>query len=148
MEDTEIVKKLHRAIEDGDTDTVRSLITDDFVFDHKADEGTMDRDQFIEATRALQQAFPDLDFNLHELSGQGDVSGKARVTGTHTGVFDLSIMGGPKVEATGKTVRGPEEPAHWTVRDGKVAAHSVEAVEGGGISGQLEHLGVETKPTS
>lgn len=147
MNDKEIVKEFHHAIEQGDLEQVRDLLDDEFVFDHGTMEGNMGRGMYLDAVAALQRGIPDLRFNLSDLQGEGTVTGTAQLTGTHTDTLDLSVIDGPQVEATGITFEGPEEPAKWQIRNGKVAHHSVDAVPGGGIGGILEQLGVESEMT-
>ncbi len=140
MNDVETVQALHQAIENGDREAMRSLLTDDFVFDHGGMDGTMERDAFIGAMGNIQKGVRDVRFNLTELEGEGTVHGKARLTGTHNGTLDLSPLGGPTLPPTHKRFECTVEPATWVVQSGRVARHEVEAVEGGGLEGILAQI--------
>jgi hypothetical protein len=52
-------------------------------------------------------------------------------------------MGLPKIPATGKTIRLPEEQARCTVEKGKIIRVEIEANPEGGVPGILKQLGVE-----
>ncbi len=62
----------------------------------------------------------------------------AHVTGTQRGT--LALPGMTPIEATGRVIQLPPEPAWVQVRNGKLLVYHVEAVAGGGIEGILAQL--------
>jgi hypothetical protein len=72
------------------------------------------------------------------------INSNGQETGTHTGVLDLNPIGMPiSLPPTGKSFRLPKSVYTFRVAGDKVTYYSEEAVQGGGLAGILEQLGVK-----
>lgn len=93
--------------------------------------------------RALAAVMPDLRFNSAPTTSNGShTTGAVKITGAHTGEFDLPVPGIPRVPATGNAIANPTELVEVTVRDGRVTKWKVEHVPNGGLGGLLSQMGV------
>src|SRR5438270_7225926 len=102
QENKELFRRFHDDVVQGrKLEALDEIVADDFV-DHAAPPGSP---AGADATRSmlgmLFAAFPDAEFNLEDVSGEGDrIVGRVEITGTHTGDF----MGMPP---TGKSFKVP-----------------------------------------
>ena len=126
------------ALDRGDLATMASLLDEDFRLEGAGLYG-IGKPDFLAAMKAQMTAFPDYSENPTDVEERGDrVYFVAHVTGTQRAT--LALPGMSPVEATGRPIRLPAEPAWVQVRDGKLVAYHVEAVAGGGIEGILAQL--------
>lgn len=112
-------------------------------------DGPVDRASFLKMVEQVPVAFPDWQYNLHDVVQDGEiVRSKVQITGTNTGELDLSFMNGPVLPATGRSFVLPEESGTETFRDGKLIREVIDELpEGqvGGLTGIFEQLGVDVE---
>jgi len=143
MEDTELVKEFCTACENGDTERLERILADGYRFHHRADDRRAGKREFIQMITRLKRAVPDLRFDVREIRPGEPVRGKVRLSGSHKNTLDLSTIGGPRVESTGRRFELPEEPGEWRIKNGLIQEHKVENVPGGGLAGILDQLGAK-----
>ena len=91
----------------------------------------------------LKKAFPDLDYHFHVDGVDGDVTKiSAELKGTHSGALDLSPIGLGVIPATDKSFATPREHGKVTCKGDKVVSWVVDKIEGGGLMGLLNQLGI------
>jgi steroid delta-isomerase-like uncharacterized protein len=140
MSNTDIVKTGLKAWESGDTQTLVSLVADDFVLTGPTPQ-PLGKQDFVGLMHALNTAMPDFAFNVSSFEADGDtVVARAHITATHTGT--LALPGMPSLPPTGKKVSLPEEVQTYTVKDGKLQALTTDGRPDAGIPGMLAQLGV------
>ena len=128
------------AVESHDLDVIADLLHDEFRFEGAGLEG-LDKSGFLDVMQAELVAFPDLSENPTDVSEKGNrVSFVAHLTGTHKGL--LALPGHPPVEATGRTIQLPPQPAWIEIQNSKIFRYHVDPVAGGGVPGFLAQLGV------
>lgn len=97
----------------------------------------------LKVTGGLKTAFPDLIFDIQQVTVNGDVATvKATWSGTNTGALSLPIPGMAPIPATGKKV-SVKDVYVVTVKGDKVSHFTVESPADGGIPGALEQMGVK-----
>jgi predicted ester cyclase len=143
MNVTQTVQAFIDAFQAGDFDTAKSMLSHDFQFSGPVPE-PINAQQWMGIASVMRAAFPDINYNLNVLEAQGD---KARIstqlTGTHTGDFDLSMMGMGVIPATGKAFSNAKEEGEVTVIEGKITAWNSPPTEGAGLMALLAQIGVE-----
>lgn len=119
--DTELNRKLTREVlergfNQGDL-TVFDTHMDPAGIDHQEPPGTDLIAHLKEVVSRLRTAFPDLQFEIHDMVAEGEiVAFRSTMTGTHSGVFDMGP--GRYLPATGRQVSVPH--MHFVrVVDGK-----------------------------
>lgn len=144
MADEDIVKEFMERTEQGDIDGAAELLADDFVIDHQAGPQPLNREEWMAAMTAMTRAIPDFRFNAGEFDVEGGkVKTRVKIVGTHENDLDLTPLGLPTAEATGKRIEMPEEDQIAIVEGGKIKRIEVPAVPGGGVPGMLKQIGVE-----
>lgn len=135
------------ALEARDYETARQWLADDFVFDDPfSPQPPMTAEQWLGANRSLHDAFEDFSFNFRILDEEDDrVWVEARMSGTHTGDWDLSQMGAGVIPATGIHVEtSPSVTCGYIDADGRAARiEVVEQTEDSGMLGILRRLGIQ-----
>jgi hypothetical protein len=102
------------------------------------------KNEFLGLQGALVAAIPDWKFNASDFREQGDtVTLKVHISGTHTKPLSLPPMGIQSLPPTGKHVQLPYEPLTVTVKNGTATRIEAGHVEGGGVPGVLDQLGVK-----
>ena len=143
MDSKATVQALMDSVQKGDFEKAKSLFTDDFQFSGPVPE-PIGGAQWMGMSMSLKKAFPDLDYQFHVESVDGDaVKISAELKGTHSGDLDLTAMGMGVIPATKKSFANPHEHGTVTVRGDKIASWAVESTKGGGVMGILSQLGVE-----
>jgi len=138
MNARELVLKADKEISGGDLTKVGGYLAEDFQFVGVAPQ-PLNKDQTLGVWATIRAGLPDFNHNLHVVRDTGNiVYATVEASGTHTGT--LSIPHGPTLPATGRTWQNPVERIAVTVRDGKIAAWTVESVPGGGMAGLLGQL--------
>jgi hypothetical protein len=100
--------------------------------------------EWIGLSKSLKRAFPDIRYNVRIVSIEGDVvKTTTQLSGTHTGDLDLTAMGFGVIPATGISFSNPEEKGEAVVKGDKVVSLHVKSVEGSGLMGILQKIGVE-----
>jgi predicted ester cyclase len=139
----ELAEAFGMAMNSGDWEKVASFLSEDFKFMGPVPEpiGGM---EWIGLSESLKRAFPDIRYNLRIDSIEGDViRTTTQLSGTHTGDLDLTAMGFGVIPATGISFSNPEEEGDAVVRGDKVVSLHVKSVEGSGLMGILQKIGVE-----
>jgi steroid delta-isomerase-like uncharacterized protein len=96
---------LERGFNQGDLSVFDEFIDPEGV-DHQEPPGTRFIDHLKEVVVAMRTAFPDLNFEIHDILAEGDiVAFRSTMTGTHSGTFTL--MPGRPLPATGRKVSVP-----------------------------------------
>jgi predicted ester cyclase len=138
-------RKLMEALEKGDREGAGQYVTDDFTVTGPTPD-PIGKAEFLGLHYILAQAFPDFSFNVIQVKQQGDeVEGTIHITGTQTGVLDVSEIGLPipPLQPTGKKVVMPEEHPVLTIRGDKFSSLHLPKVPGGGLPGILQQLGLQ-----
>lgn len=130
------------AFQAGDFDTAKSMLSDDFQFSGPVPE-PMNGQQWMGIASIMKAAFPDINYNLNVLGAKGNkVRISTQLTGTHTGDFDLSMMGMGVIPATGKAFSNATEEGELTVIEGKLTSWNSPPTEGAGLPAMLAQIGV------
>lgn len=139
----EIAEDFVMAMNSGDWERVASYLSEDFKFMGPVPEpiGGM---EWIGLSKSLKRAFPDIQYNLRIDNIEGDVvRTTTQLRGTQTGDLDLTAMGFGVIPATGISFSNPEEEGEAVVKGDKVVSLYVKSVEGSGLMGILQKIGVE-----
>jgi hypothetical protein len=97
----------------------------------------------LKVVAGLKTAFPDLKFNIQQVTVNGDVATvKVIWTGTNTGALSLPMPGMAPIPATGKKV-SVKDAYIVTVKGDKVSHFTVDSPSDGGIPGALMQMGVK-----
>jgi len=146
MDPQTTVQALLDAVQNGDFDKAKSLLSDDFQFSGPVPE-PINGAAWMGMSASLKAAFPDLDYQFNVEGVDGDtVNISAELKGTNNGDFDLTAMGMGVIPATNKSFAAAHEHGKVVVQDGKVKAWATEATEGAGLMAILGQLGI--KPPS
>jgi predicted ester cyclase len=146
MNKRETVQALMDAVQKGDFESAKSMLSDDFQFSGPVPE-PIDKEAWLGMSASLKTAFPDLDYHFKVIGAQGDVvRSTTQLSGTHSGSFDLTNMNMGVIPATDKAFSAKREKTKVTVKEDKITLWAVEPTEGAGLMAILEQLGV--KPDS
>jgi hypothetical protein len=111
----DVANKVISAIESSDIETTGIYLSSDFVF-HSSLTRSLDKNNFLAFISALLAAVPNWAFNITDIQERGaTVKIRTHITGTNTGEFDLSFLGLPNLEPTGKRLVLPEGSIEFTV---------------------------------
>jgi predicted ester cyclase len=147
MNNKELVQTVLDAIQDGDFETAKSLMSDDFQFSGPVPE-PINREQWLGLSAKMQVAFPDLNYNFQIVRVNGDtVLSSNQLTGTHTGDFDMTAMGMGIIPASGKSFSNTKELGEATVKDGKIVSLKIQPSESAGLMAILAQIGVKVPTT-
>jgi SnoaL-like domain len=144
----DIVKTFMTALEAKDFDTASSLLSDDFVFSGWTPR-PLDKNQFMTLMGGLKEGIPNLAYhfhsvhNVHERLEDNRVKAAIQLSGTQTDGFVLTPLGLPPIPQMARAVSLPVEHWNYTVEHDQITRISVERVEGGGIQGVLQQLGID-----
>jgi SnoaL-like domain len=144
----DMVKAFMIALEARDLETATSHLADDFVFSGWTPQ-PLDRSQFISLVEGLKEGIPNLAYHfhtvhdVHERQQDSRVKVAIQLTGTQTDGFILPPLGLPPIPQLAKAVSLPEEHWNFTVEHDQIVRIAVERVDGGGIQGLLQQLGVD-----
>lgn len=139
----ELAESFTMAMNSGNWEKVASFLSEDFKFIGPVREPISGK-EWIGLSKSMQRAFPDIQYNLRIDSVEGDVvKTTTKLSGTHTGDFDLTAMGFGVIPATGISFSNPEEEGEAVVKGDKVISLHVKSVEGSGLMGILQKIGVE-----
>jgi steroid delta-isomerase-like uncharacterized protein len=135
----QLLRKAAAALDEGDLDTFRDLLSPDYVY-HSADfpeAPPMDRDSIIELIKAFSAAFPDMTRVIEDLVAEGDkVAGRMTAQATHKGEFR-------GIPATGRKVT--YSSIHMaTIVEGKLKESWVME----NCLGFMQQIGMELRPTA
>jgi hypothetical protein len=143
MSNLEVAKRFADLLESRDVKGLQALLADEF----RAKGGTREltKQQALGYLQIFFMAFADHRFGFTDFEEKGDwVHCTGQETGTHQGVLDLNPFGMPiSLPPTGKSFKLPKSVYSFRVAGDKVTDYTEEAVQGGGLAGILEQLGVK-----
>ena len=143
MKTTEIVNEGISAMEAKDWNRVNKYFSDDFTFSG-AVPNPLNKSGWEKLHRALQNAFPDLKFNLRDVKQENDkVYAKVKLMGTHTNKLEIPFQGFPPLDPTNKKFTMPEEECEFSFKGDKISKMHVKPVPNGGVQGLYKQLGVD-----
>lgn len=147
----DIVKTFMTALEAKDFDTASSLLSDDLVFSGWTPR-PLDKSQFLTLMGGLKEGIPNLAYHfhtvhdihdVHERQQDSRVKATIQLSGAQTDGFVLPPLGLPPIPQMARAVSLPVEHWNYTVEGDQITRIAVERVEGGGIQGVLQQLGVD-----
>ena len=143
MSTLEVAKRFADLLESGDVKGLQVLLSDDFRA--KGARAELTKQQALGYLQIFFAAFPDHRFGFADFEEKGNlVNCTGQETGTHKGVLDLNPFGMPiSLPPTGKFFKLPKSIYAFRVVGDKVTFYGEEAVQGGGLAGILEQLGVK-----
>lgn len=143
MSTLEVAKRFADLLESGDVQGLQTLLADDFRA--KGETRELDKQQALGYLQIFFTAFPDHHFGFTDFEEKGDwVYCTGQETATHQGILDLNPFGMPiSLPSTGKSFTLPKTIYSFRVAGDKVTHYNEEAVQGGGLAGILEQLGVK-----
>jgi hypothetical protein len=143
MSNLEVAKRFADLLEAGDVKGLQPLLADDFRAKGATRELT--KQQALGYLQIFFTAFPDHRFGFTDFEEKGDwVHCTGQETGTHKGALDLNPFGVPiSLPPTGKSFQLPKSVYSFRVAGDKVMDYTEESVQGGGLAGILEQLGVK-----
>jgi SnoaL-like polyketide cyclase len=143
MDPKATVQTLLDAVQNGDFEKAKSLLTDDFQFSGPVPE-PINGAAWLGMSASLKTAFPDLDYQFKIESMDGNTANlSAELKGTHKGNLDLTAMGMGVIPPTGKSFAAAHEHGKAVVQDGKVKTWATEPTAGAGLMAILSQLGVK-----
>jgi predicted ester cyclase len=121
-----------------DVPRIASTVADDLAFIMPAK--TLSKKQFLEMLTAMYAGFPDWSYDHDPPEVREDrIAVRWRQGGTHTGM--LALPGFEPVQATGRSVRIPEQFFFYRLRDGQIVEIRPEAIQGGAPWAIFEQIG-------
>jgi hypothetical protein len=125
----------------NDVNAAESYLTPDAVAAGGVLPQPIPAKEAISLMSALNTAFPDLKFDIQNVTVEGDrATVQAIWSGTNNG--DLNMLGMPSVPATGKNV-SVKDAYIVTVQGDKVSRIEVDSPPDGGIPAALGQIGVK-----
>ncbi len=125
----------------NDVDAAESYLTPDAVAAGGVLPQPIPAKEAIRLMSALNSAFPDLKFDIQNVTVEGNQATVQAVwSGTNNG--DLNMLGMPSVPATGKQV-SVKDTYIVTVQGDKVSRIEVDSPPDGGIPAALGQIGVK-----
>jgi len=144
MDPKATVQTLMDAVQKGDFEKAKSLLSADFKFSGPVPE-PINGEAWLGMSRSLKKAFPDLQYHFKVEGTTGDtVNVSAKLQGTHRGDFDLTNMHMGVIPATNKSFAAAQEFGKVTVKGDKVTSWANNSTEGAGLMAILGQLGVKT----
>lgn len=130
-------------LESGNTESAAAYLSEDFSYAGSLPM-ILNRAEFLEVFKGLVSGIPDLRFNPSRIAEKGDsLHMKIRMTGTHRYMINIPVLGLESVMSGGKSFVLPEEPVEIGFRDRLITDWHVTPVNGGGVTGILQQLGIE-----
>lgn len=143
MDPKQTVQTLFDAVQAGDFDKAKSLLTSDFQFSGPVPE-PLSGPQWLGMSANLKAAFPDLDYQFKVEGADGNtVNISAQLKGTHTGNLDLSAMGMGVIPPTDKSFAATRETGTATVEGDQVKSWAVNPSKTAGLMAILAQLGIQ-----
>ena len=143
MDPKATVQTLLDAVQKGDFEKAKSLLSPDFKFSGPVPE-PINGEGWLGMSKSLKKAFPDLDYHFKVESMTGDTANvSAKLQGTHRGDFDLTNMHMGVIPATNKSFAAAQEHGKVTVKGDKVTSWANQTIAGAGLMAILGQLGVK-----
>src|SRR5688572_28189204 len=103
MNKRETVQALMDSIQQGDFEQARTMLADDFQFRGPTPE-PINKEAWLGMSASLKTAFPDLNYHFKVIGAEGNVvRSTSQLSGTHSGLFDLTNMNMGVSTATNKS---------------------------------------------
>ncbi len=143
MSNIKVAKRFADLLESRDVKGLQALLADDFQAKGATRELT--KQQALGYLQIFFAAFPDHCFNFADFEEKGDaVICTGQETGTHKGILDLNPFGIPiSLHPTGRSYKLQKSKYTFRVAGDKVIFYGEEPVQGGGLAGILEQLGIK-----
>ncbi|HTK07765.1 MAG TPA: hypothetical protein VL485_11395 [Ktedonobacteraceae bacterium] len=143
---SEIVKAFISALENREFDEASDYLSDNFACTGWTPL-PLYKLSFLGTIKGLKEGIPGLVFNLHNVADTANqqVTGTIQVAGYQSNSFVLPALGTPVIPQMARSVSLPSEEVEFRLNDGKITLIRVEPVQGGGIRGLLEQLGIELR---
>lgn len=143
MTSQETVQALMDAVQKGDCDRAKTLLSDDFQF-----KGLVSRPlngkTWLGMVASLRMAFAGLNYHFKVDSAHGDVvNSTSQMSGHNRGAFDLTGLHMGVISATNRNFSTATESNTITVKNEKVSSWVVEPTEGAGLAAILKQLGIK-----
>lgn len=143
MTSQETVQAIMDAVQKGDCDRAKTLLSDDFQF-----KGLVSRPlngkTWLGMVASLRMAFAGLNYHFKVDSAHGDVvNSTSQMSGHNRGAFDLTGLHMGVISATNRNFSTATESNTITVKNEKVSTWVVEPTEGAGLAAILKQLGVK-----
>lgn len=143
MTSQETVQALMDAVQKGDYDRAKTLLSDDFQF-----KGLVSRPlngkTWLGMIASLRMAFAGLNYHFKVDSAHGNVvNSTSQMSGHNRGAFDLTGLHMGVISATNRNFSTATESNTITVKNEKVSSWVVEPTEGAGLAAILKQLGVK-----
>ena len=143
MNKRETVQALMDSIQKGDFENAKTMLADDFQFSGPVPE-PINAATWLGMSASLKAAFPDLNYHFKVIGADGDVvKSTTQLSGTHSGVFDLTGMNMGVLPATNRSFSNKVEKTKVTVKDHKITSWAVEPNDGAGLKEILKQLEVK-----
>ena len=113
VENKEVVRKYYELLDQGDTDGIAGIFTDDLSWDFPGQPEPMNKEALVGMAGAFKNAFPDLSHNIIEQWTDGDC---AFTLLNVKGTMQNELMGIP---ASGMKIDINAQNIHW-IKDGKI----------------------------
>jgi hypothetical protein len=147
MNSQETVQALMDAVQRGDFEKAKTLISDDFQFKGLVRKPLSGK-TWLNLGTSLRMAFNGLNYNFKLENSEGDVvNTTSQMSGNNRGAFDLTGLHMGVIVATHKNFSTAREKNKITVKDEKVSSWVVEKTEGAGLMAILGQLGVKSSAT-
>jgi hypothetical protein len=127
----------------NDVNAAESYLTPDAVAAGGVLPQPIPAKEAISLMSALNTAFPDLTFDIQNVTVDGDVATVQAIwSGTHNGPVNMPLPGMPSIPPTGKQV-SVKDTYIVTVQGDKVSRIEVNSPPDGGIPAALGQIGVK-----
>lgn len=143
MNSQETVQALMDAVQKGDCDRAKTLLSDDFQFKGLV-RRPLNGKTWLGMIASLRMAFAGLNYHFKLDSAHGDVvNSTSQMSGHNRGAFDLTGLHMGVISATNRNFSTATESNTITVKNEKVSSWVVEPTEGAGLAAILKQLGVK-----
>jgi predicted ester cyclase len=127
----------------GDVERTKASLTPDAMVSGGVLPQPLPAMEAMNVMSALTMAFPDLKFDIQQVTVNGNVATvNAKWGGTNTGALQVPMPGMPSIPPTGKKV-SVKDTYVVTVQGDKVSRMEVQSPMDGGIPAALAQLGVK-----
>jgi hypothetical protein len=142
--DSESAKAFMTALEGQEFQEASDYLNEDFLFSGWTPQ-PLNKQNFLDTFKNLKEGIPGLIFNLHNVSDNANhqVNGTIKIAGYQSDSFILPALGTPPIPQMARSVSLPSEEVTFVLNNGKISQMQVHLVEGGGIQGLLEQLGID-----
>lgn len=137
-----VIKEFLNSIQESDFTNAESLITNTFKLDGFEPDSCSGK-EYLNVMRSIIKGIPDFKYNYQNFNEKGNtVNFTINVTGTNNREIPSLWQGVEAVKPTNIKVRLPQENVWATFKDNKIDTITIEKVEGGGLEGIYQKLGV------